>query len=170
MATYLPSSSMFIDVLRLFRSRIRAGSAWTVEEIWQALQNDYPRRYWDYEFAFYRRYQFFGRDFDNPLQWLTAVLEDLAELDLVTPADSPEESSGFPLWRVGDSWRPLEPPSGGGVGGGGGGRVGPAADGGDGDEEGGGGLREALGHPVLLALSQDDFDELVAGLFEEVQP
>lgn len=162
MATYHPASSISTAVLQIFKDQIGTSSAWTVEEIWQVLINDVYMPYRDFEFEFY-----FFRDYpDTPLQWLTIVLKDLAKLGLVKPANSPEESSGFSRWSIGDSWHPPEPPS--GNGGGDGGRINPGADdGGDGD---GGGLQEVLGHPVLLALDQDDFDDLVDGLFEEVQP
>lgn len=168
MVTHRPTSSLTIEILRIFRNRIQKNSAWTVEEIWQALKNRNLRGYRAHELEIYLIDSSFGRDFPNPLQWLLFVLEDLAELGLVTPADSAEESSGFPRWRLGDSWHPPEPPSGGGDGDGG--RIGPAADDGDGDDGGGGGLREALGHPVLLALTKGDFDKLVEDLFEEEQP
>ena len=170
MATARPASSLFINVLEIFRDQIGAGNAWTVEEIWQALLDLRPMHFAERELWFLYGRRFSGRMPDEPLQWLSAALNDLAELGLVAPAGSPEESSGFPRWRIGESWRPPEPPSGGGNDGGGGdGRIRPAADGGDGDD-GGGGLRETLGHPVLLALPQGDFDALVDGMFEEVQP
>jgi hypothetical protein len=164
MAASRSEPSLLTAVLRIFSDRIGAGSAWTVEEIWQALRDGNRWREYDFEFDYYWHRRG-ARDFDTPQQWLTAVLQTLAELGLVALDDSPEESSGFQRWRIGDSWRPPEPPGGDG----GGGNVGPTADGGDNDD-GGGGLREALGHPVLLALPQDDFDELVNGLFGEVQP
>jgi len=164
MATSRTEPSLLIEVLRLFRDRIGAGSAWTVEEIWQALRNGNRWSDYDFEFDYYWR-SLGARDFDTPLQWLSADLQSLAGLGIVALDDSPEGSSGFQRWRIGDSWRPPEPPSGGD---GGGGNIGPAADGGD-DDDGGGGLREALSHPVLLALPQDDFDELVDSLFGEVQ-
>jgi len=161
MATSNFPPSLEIAVLQVFRSRIGANSAWTVEEIWDAVCPDH----FSDPFFFWREYLF--TSYDSPQQWLNSSLLYLAELGLVAQAESSEESSGFPRWRLGQSWSPPEPPSGGGDGGGG--RIGPSAEDGDGDE-GGGGLQEALGHPVLLALSQDDFDELVDGLFEEVQP
>jgi len=158
-----------IAVLRIFRDRIRVGSAWTVEELWQELLCDNIWRY-NFKFDYYRWNRLGACDFNTPEQWLTSVLQSLAELGLVALDDSSEESSGFQRWRVGDSWRLPEPPSGGDGGGdGGGGTVGLTADGGE-DDDGGGGLREALGHPVLLALPQDDFYELVNDLFSEVKP
>ena len=164
MATFRSKPSFLIAVLRIFKDRIGTGSAWTVEEIWQALRDG--NRWREDVFEFERYWHLFGaRDFDPPQQWLTDVLQSFAELGLVALDDSLEGYSGFQRWRIGDSWRPPEPPSGGD---GGGGNVGPTADGGD--DDGGGGLREALGHPVLLALPQDDFDELVNGLFGEAQP
>lgn len=170
MATSRRASSLFIEVLQIFRDRVSKGDAWTVEEIWHAMMDSNRWYHWEHEFDLLYRYRYASSQSDDPLQWLTWLLKDLAELGLVAPADSPEESSGFPRWRLGESWRPPEPPSGGGDDGGGGdGRIRPAADGGDGDD-GGGGLREALGHPVLLALPQGDFDELVDALFEEVEP
>lgn len=153
--------SLPVAVLRIFRDRIGAGNAWTDKEIWQALRDGNRWREYDYYWRSPR-----VRDFETDHQWLIAVLQSLVELGLVALDDNPEGSSGFQRWRIGDSWRPPEPPSGGD---GGGGNVGPTADGGD-DDDGGGGLREALGHPVLLALPQDDFDELVNGLFGEGQP
>lgn len=161
MATYRPASSISTAVLQIFKDQIGTSSAWTVEEIWQVLRQDVYMPYRDIEFDFY----FFRDHPDTPVQWITTVLKDLAKLGLVKPANSPEESSGFSRWSIGDSWHPPEPPSGDG-GGGGGDRINPGAD--DGDSDGGGGLQEVLGHPVLLALDQDDFDDLVEGLFEEV--
>lgn len=135
----------------------------TIEEIAQELMNRFFRN-----FKYYRNYQrseyylsrriLFNTNFRELQDFLTNVLEDLAELGLVTPA-SPEESSGFSRWRLGDSWHPPEPPSDGGDG--------PPTDSSDDNEGGDGGVREVLGHPVLLALTREDFDELVDGLFEE---
>lgn len=164
MATFRSEPSFLIAILQLFKDRIGTGGAWTVEEIWQALLDGNRWREYDFEFELYRRLPG-ARVINNPQQWLTAVMQSLAELGLVAPDDNLEEYSGFQRWRIGDSWHPSEPPSGGD---GGGGNVRPTADGDD--DDGGGGLREALGHPVLLALPQDDFDELVNGLFGEVQP
>lgn len=165
MAPYRSEPSLLIAVLRFFRDRIGTSSAWTVEEIWHALQVD--NRWARYEFGFDYYWGRLGtRDFDTPQQWLTAVLQSFAEMGLVAVDNISEESSGFQRWRIGDSWRPSEPPSGGD---GGGRNIAPTAGGGE-EDDGGGGLREALGHPVLLALPLDEFNELVNGLFGEVQP
>jgi hypothetical protein len=162
MATSHYEPSVFLAVLRIFKDRIGAGSAWTVEEIWEALGEVDRRHDLALDFEFYR----LGLgDYKTPQQWLTAALHSMADLGLVAIGDSPEESSGFPRWRIAESWRPPEPPRGGD---GGGSNSGPTNDDGD-DGDGGGGIRETLGHPVLFALPGEDFDDLVNALFDEVQ-
>ena len=79
-------------------------------------------------------------------------------------SDDFEESSGMPRWRLSDTWQPLEPPNNDNDGRGGDGQ--PPGDGGD-EGDDGGGIREALSHPVLFSLDQDDFDGLVNNLFED---
>lgn len=96
------------------------------------------------------------------------ALLDAAELGLVTPVDRAEALDENQRWRIADTW---QPPGRAGRGdrddGGGGGRLGNPG-GGDGDDnQGGGGLTEALSHPVLFSLDEDDFEVVVEGLFVE---
>lgn len=166
-ATRLRHSFLITDILHFFRDRVGESRSYTVEEVLHGLQEqDFdPSRHSD-AYYYWRRRLLLERIHSYP-RYLARFLGVLAELDLVVPDDSSEDSSGIQTWRIGDSWRPREPPRGGGRGDG---PIGPSGDdGGSNDDDGGGGLREALGHPVLFALPEDAFDELVSDLFSEIQ-
>ena len=95
------------------------------------------------------------------------LVEDLIKLDLIVSDESGGKKKGQSRWRISAAWRPRSPDggSGGGIGGGVGGGGGGGGGGGE-NNNNGDGLREVLRHPVLFALTDEDFDDLVNEMFE----
>ncbi|MFW6849960.1 hypothetical protein ACN262_03780 [Burkholderia gladioli] len=91
--------------------------------------------------------------------WWGHVMDDLSELGLVEQMTGHGDQENEVRWRMGASWQP--PPS--NNGGGRGRDDGPDA---PRDDDEGGGIREVLGHPMLFALDVEQFDELLARMFE----
>lgn len=101
------------------------------------------------------------------LRHLRHALFDAAELGLVTPVGRSEPFDENQRWRIADTWQPPRDARHYDQDGrGGGGR--PGGPGGDNDDgQGGGGLMEALAHPVLFSLDEDDFETVIEELFSE---
>jgi hypothetical protein len=159
MATVNAGFSLVLDIMRLFRQGDGKQDAWTVEEIQAQISENLPWRRWYWEPHYLRR-SLSGNIQDAPTV-IRAILASLGELGVVSVHGERETSSGFERWRIAPSWRPPAlPPNGDG-----GGDVPGAVNEGDGEGGEGGGLRETLSHPVLFSLDQDDFDQLVDGLF-----
>ena len=161
MAILEPGYSLVLDIMRLFQ-RIGTRGAWTAEEIWVRINEETPGFRW-YEEPYLLRWRV-SQDIRDPVELIEAALRSLAELGVISGEGERETSSGFERWRIAPSWQPPELPS--GRGGGGDGDVPGERNEGDGEDGEGGGIREVLSHPVLFALEKDDFEQLVAGLFE----
>lgn len=160
MAILNPGYSLVLDIMQLFQRGVGIRSAWTAEEIWAQINEEVLRRR-GYEELYFLRLGL-PRDIRDRVKLIEAILGSLAELGVVSGEGKRETSSGFERWRIAPSWRPPElPPSGDG-----GGDAPGALNEGDGQRGEGGGLRETLSHPVLFALDQDGFDQLVDGLFD----
>lgn len=160
MAILNPGYSLVLDIMRLFQRSVGRRVAWTAEEIWVQINEEV---FWSrsYEELYFLR-RGLPPDIRDPVKLIEAILGSLAELGVVSGEGERETSSGFERWRITPSWRPPELPPGGD----GGSDVPGTLNEGDGQGGEGGGLRETLSHPVLFALDQDDFDQLVDGLFD----
>ncbi|MGN8112117.1 hypothetical protein ACTJLB_29400 [Paraburkholderia sp. 22098] len=154
-------NSLVLDMLRFFRDRIESKNVWTLPEIRESLFGDWS------QWPFIDEYGTLPEPFfdDGVDEVIGNVLDSLSELGLVAIDSDYEATSGFPRWRLADSWQPPKPPKNDD-----GGRRGNSEPPGGGDDgDGGGGLREVLGHPVLFALDEGDFDRLIGDLFDEVR-
>lgn len=159
MAILNPGYSLVLDIMRLFQRGFGARDAWTAEEIWAQINKEVRGWRWYKELYFRRRG--LPQDIRDPVKLIGAILDSLAELGVVSREGERETSSGFERWRSGPALRPPElPPSGDG------GDVPGAPNEGDGEGGEGGGLTETLSHPILFALDQEDFEQLVDGLFD----
>lgn len=151
-------SSIVLEVIRC----ARLNPSLTLGEIEQAVRNriseeNIPR-------GQHRWFLDPGMKHETRLFKVREALIEAEELGLVTPIDSTEELNDKQRWRIADTWQPPYR-SGSDGGGGGNGRSGIGRGDEDGDE--GGGLIEALSHPVLFSLDEEDFEAIVDGLFAE---
>lgn len=164
MASFRPGEDFALDVLEVARRLLRKQNACHAAEIWAELSRLLGGgAYLEYHYPYHVR-RFWP---ESPIAAIEAALSRLEDLGLVRNNADREESSGLPIWGLADSWQPPDPPGNGGDFNGGDGPGG----GGDGDDgDGGGGLAEVLGHPVLFALADEDFDELVDTLFDGANP
>lgn len=135
-------------LLHLIREASDNGHFPTESELLEKIRMSEGWRYWPY-------YSVFGD--------LDLILEDFKDLGLIKHAPN-QEDTGFPQWEIGDSWKPPrngdsdrngEPPGP------------PNRNAGGPDDGAGGGMREVISHPLLFALDDDDFDDLVDNLFAE---